>query len=674
MLQSSSPLCRLPAELFENIVLELISHDPTSSTSTIVPLLQTCQHINAILAFPKNSHLYSRIFRSRFDSAASARRLGARTHHSRHLAHQLAWYSSAIKCIRRANIYDQGVLDAFWASFALLSENDGKNRRHLEEAGLADFVDEFVRKRLYEDNISTNGWPNESPINCLALWLLWFTSTEERLKAETPARRNELIRLVLPFVIVPFRYPSAYTPHNHFIMPLTSNSDGHLRQSILPAHGAFPLYRSGTAHTTHFYDRVDLEIGIPLASTAAKLIFFSRRQVTPIGIPIHLPLTRQHAIQLGFGDQIGPTQEDVHELNQHRVVKHVPATAWDDDDAAVASPSSQLDDDWYRLTDCIYPMEKSSLKNTHYTYGSATGLWQGRILVPTDNAFATILQNVQMPEDFTEQQLFLNAAPLFMRLREYHCIDPQDPVPTGGANDGFNDGISNAWIPDGVKIHEDIQEGKLMFQHHGRVHRYEAYRPGFSNSHDEATCRGCQFRGTCDIIYREHDDQFLAERSPQEEPVVDDDAQFLEDASDRFDAVIDDVFRQKDDEAMDEDTDTTASDVDDEDDDEYWVERKCNGVLDIALVGETDFNHGQAWNHYKFYGRVREWDGLVALVRIPSHPHLAAQGLGNWIFSGYIIGGHNFVGTWRSLGGADPGLPTLESSFAMTRREEAHSS
>jgi hypothetical protein len=234
-------------------------------------------------------------------------------------------------------------------------------------------------------------------------------------------------------------------------MPLTDNSHGHLRQSIIPAHGAFPLYRAGQAHTTHFYDRADLEIGIPLASTAAKLIFFSRRQVTPIGIPIHLPLTRQHAIQLGFGDQIGPTQEDVHELNQHKVVKHVPR----DSDFDTPTPSSQLDDDWYRLTDCIYPMEKSSLKNTHYTYGSATGLWQGRILVPTENAFASILQHVQMPEEFTEQQLSLNAYPLFMRLREYHCVDPQDPVPTGGADDGFDDCISNAWIPKGVQVHED---------------------------------------------------------------------------------------------------------------------------------------------------------------------------------------------------------------------------
>ncbi|KAG2144703.1 uncharacterized protein EDB93DRAFT_531217 [Suillus bovinus] len=665
MFVQSSFLCNLPEEIFENIVLELVSID-----GLILPLLQTCKQINHILAFSKNTHLYSRIFRYRFNSSASVRRLGTRTHHSRHLAHQLVWYSNALKCIRRADVYDKGVLDAFWASFALLSENDGKNRHLLEAAGLPDFVDEFVRKRLYEDSVNTNGWPSESPINSLALWLLWFTSTEERLKAETTVRRNEMIRLVLPFVILPFRYPSAHAPHNHFIMPLTENSNG-LPQSIIPAHGTFPLYRDGRAHITHFYDRTDLQIGIPLASMAAKLIFFSRRQVTPIGVPIHLPLTRQHAIQLGFGDQIGPTQEDVHELNQHKVVKYSPLTSSD----SAPSPSSQLDDDWYRLTDCIYSMEKSSIKNTHYTYGSATGLWQGRILVPTENVFNAILQHVQMPEEFNEHQLFLNAYPLFMRLREYHCVDPQDPVPAGGADDGFDDGISNAWIPRGVQIHEDLSEGKLRFQHHDRTYTYEAYRPGLANSHDEATCRGCQYRGTSNIVYREHDDQFLAERSPQGDESdtdadVGDDDRFLQDASMRYDSVINDIFHQKDDEAMDEDTDTDLA-FDDESDEEYCVERKCNGVLDIALVGETDFKHGQAWNHYKFYGRVREWDGLVALVRIPAHqnPHPSA-GLGLWIFSGYVVGGQNFVGTWRVLGNVGPVTPTLESAFAMTRREE----
>lgn len=70
---------------------------------------------------------------------------------------------------------------------------------------------------------------------------------------------------------------------------------------------------------------------------------------------------------------------------------------------------------------------------------------------------------------------------------------------------------------------------------------------------------------------------------------------------------------------------------------------------------------------------MREWDGLVALVRFPANPQFLVPGLGVWVFSGYIVGGRNFVGTWRSLGSMDPSIPTLESAFAMTRREEGHS-
>ncbi|KAG1769178.1 kinase-like domain-containing protein [Suillus occidentalis] len=62
-------------------------------------------------------------------------------------------------------------------------------------------------------------------------------------------------------------------------------------------------------------------------------------------------------------------------------------------------------------------------------------------------------------EDFD----FVRAAPpvteytsSIMRLREYHCVDPEDPVPTGGADDGFDDGISDAWLPKGVQVHDDL--------------------------------------------------------------------------------------------------------------------------------------------------------------------------------------------------------------------------
>jgi hypothetical protein len=39
----------------------------------------------------------------------------------------------------------------------------------------------------------------------------------------------------------------------------------------------------------------------------------------------------------------------------------------------------------------------------------------------------------------------------------------------------------------------------------------------------------------------------------------------------------------------------------------------------IANIGcaQTDPNHGMAWGRFTFLGRVRSWDGLIALVRLP---------------------------------------------------------
>ena len=51
----------------------------------------------------------------------------------------------------------------------------------------------------------------------------------------------------------------------------------------------------------------------------------------------------------------------------------------------------------------------------------------------------------------------------------------------------------------------------------------------------------------------------------------------------------------------------------DEDADEGWDEDD-----DLILTGETDPRHGQAWHHYRFYGRVRKWDGCVAILRVPA--------------------------------------------------------
>lgn len=126
------------------------------------------------------------------------------------------------------------------------------------------------------------------------------------------------------------------------------------------------------------------------------------------------------------------------------------------------------------------------------------------------------------------------------------------------------------------------------------------------------------------------------------------------------DEVLREVFEESSDEDMDSEEDEYAST--NEDDVEEYIEAECTGVSDIVITGETLQRHGEAWNHYRFYGRVREWDGLIALVRVP----MFERDLGTYIFRGYIIGGTNFVGRWRAWTKTLDRVP-LEGPFTMTR-------
>ena len=223
------------------------------------------------------------------------------------------------------------------------------------------------------------------------------------------------------------------------------------------------------------YQADSIQLAVPLASIAAKLIYFSHREVFPIGVPPHLPRTRAHAIQLGL-TMVGPTQEDVQELNEHKIAKFVPTSTWEwwseikdyDKLSTVAlsnlAPSARWDDDWNRLADCNSVFTPVSLKRMHYTPGLLSGLWQGRMLVrsidavhlcdliipqhPDDTLYGGILQTRQMPAAFNEQSVGLTAAPVFMRLREYHCmdVDPNHPVTSGG--------IQNAWFHSSAQFQE----------------------------------------------------------------------------------------------------------------------------------------------------------------------------------------------------------------------------
>jgi hypothetical protein len=81
---------------------------------------------------------------------------------------------------------------------------------------------------------------------------------------------------------------------------------------------------------------------------------------------------------------------------------------------------------------------------------------------------------------------------------------------------------------------------------------------------------------------------------------------------------------------------------------------------------QTDARHAAAWSGFSYRGRIRSWDGLIGLLRIPDSPHIARS-----FFWGHIVGGNNFVGNWRTLATPDMRMPAWEGSFVLGKIGEA---
>lgn len=61
--------------------------------------------------------------------------------------------------------------------------------------------------------------------------------------------------------------------------------------------------------------------------------------------------------------------------------------------------------------------------------------------------YLALVTNPHYPAHF-DTDVPTSTWPLFMRLKEHHCVSPQEPVPAGGPEDDtLDDGIRNAWFP-----------------------------------------------------------------------------------------------------------------------------------------------------------------------------------------------------------------------------------
>ncbi|THG92603.1 hypothetical protein EW145_g8658, partial [Phellinidium pouzarii] len=195
------------------IALETACLDVVGPPAHLPALLCASRPIYNALA--RSHDLFARIFRAKFDVSAPRRRFGPIALLSRNLAKQLTLYCIALKHIRAGDIYAPTLEHDLWTAYLMLSESDGKNYVHLVEyARLPDFVNRLVRARLHED-LTVAGWPTESTVKNLAVWLLWMvtdvlvftpSSSLATMRAETREDREEFVRLLLPFVICCFHH------------------------------------------------------------------------------------------------------------------------------------------------------------------------------------------------------------------------------------------------------------------------------------------------------------------------------------------------------------------------------------------------------------------------------------------------------------------------------------
>ncbi|RDB15915.1 hypothetical protein Hypma_003505 [Hypsizygus marmoreus] len=758
-------LLSLPLEILDTITFALTSLQPLGPPSILLPLLLTCKYTHALLSPHSNPGLYARIFRYKFDAVPVLRRAFESEPSPTQYVDQLMRYCTALRVLRRGNVFvgsmgdvwgvqerwdeeDMGVSvgglgDVLMTGVVMMMEDEGRNVRQLVQwAGADVFVDRFVRGRLYDGAHANAGWPVENEVNACALWLMWLLTTEERLYNETPAERQQMLELLQPIVTMPYRYPVGEIPPQHFTLPLPSSPHLLVQPTTIPTlHGPYPVYPSPTMRLIsrpHYGTRPVLST--PLISSAARLLYFARDEVVPLGVPPHFANDRRESWAQGR-KEIGQTREDVEEFNWGWTVR-LPLGRDEDEDIAadttmamapglspfpdprlpharwagkaphsksLAAPhrSRKWDADWWRLRLCGDPTRRQPWVPIGRVYepGCMDGLWQGMMTTPTEASIQALLNTALHPPHGTEFTERTMTTPVYMRLSELHGV--LGALSSSSPSSNPNSPYASSSSPSSSSHHHHRRRRHALTEEHPF-----AYVPPRSSPTGEGM-NNAWFAGPPKV--REREDGLVELEVPDAGVGVfrrgglsdEDEEEDMEDSSDDEEDADDLDLDEWDDPADGDGVEAgrKAHDVlkrvpplcvepgmerDGED-------QRCDGVREIVLFGEythtdkrneqTDPTYSHAFSPYTFHGRVRPYDGLIGILRSP-HPnpeahfnspsyafndvhigqHVQAGGECR-LFYGYLVGGDNFVGSWRVVS-EEVGAPAWEGAFCLARRED----
>ncbi|KAH7911693.1 hypothetical protein BJ138DRAFT_1113010 [Hygrophoropsis aurantiaca] len=540
---SISRLETLVIPALERVAYFLATDASLGPPKDLISLLCTSKTIHRALCFANNPHLYSNIYRFKFDSSAVERRLSVGWSSTPCFAEELRKRFSALKRIRQGRVEEHSHLDDLWTAYLMMLENDGRNEAQLFEwAVLSRWVHSVILHRMHASPESGSSWMFDTVGTSLSLWLLWMSNSKG--KAEESWRRKAIVKMLSPFIVVGYKFPSTYAPDSHFYIPPCENL-----QSLALGSSGPPPEISEIMHYGH-----KLTIAAPLLTPAALLNFVIRfeaeQDISALPPAIsQLPENRAQAISLGL---LGPrlTQEDVIDFHYGSRIREFERGRLTVDEFGEEIQSSEIHDkDWFRLVSCCdLWSDASPLKGIVYPLGSLIGKWNGRILVPDPQASMHIVVNHRAPIPHVP----VYHERLTCQLEEHHCLSPYEPLIAPSDQDGWGEDILNAWLPrllninrraDGIEVFDPTTNERIW---------YETYHPERSAPYSKSAWEKIQA------------DQSWRHQTP-------------------FEAT------------------QHASASDDEYEDVY--EYKSSGVRDIIITGETCEREGDAWGHYSFIGR-----------------------------------------------------------------------
>lgn len=316
--------------------------------------------------------------------------------------------------------------------------------------------------------------------------------------------------------------------------------------------------------------------------------------------------------------------------------------------------------------------------------------------------------NMVMAQTYHPGHPRMSIAPISFTLREYVCTST--PLPTGGNPTLRTDqGVRYAWMPHTHTRELDKRRLELSAMDYGTTHKYTLCKPGEPvgcprGEQEDASCEACEARV-------QQKDSLRAHRRRQKERAVEEaevaagravgeskprhligrdlrpHVPCLLSAGMHHEETIRILGEMRDELPNELTVDQLLEEemrcMDNRDPDRESVYDACQGFRDVVIVGEVRnvgrgfliiptnnscmqcmSRHAQAWHNFNLIGRVRQWDGLCAIMRKPvDTPELGIQ-----IFRGYVVAGQYFVGSWRAFT-KDPASLPLEGPFNTSRIE-----